>query len=68
MKDGIYSPLDKDVIGNIMVDETEAADPGQMGYVIRRSRDQVIQAENFMPFGDESVAKMASDEPRPSGD
>ncbi len=68
MEDGIYLSLDKDIIGNIMLDKSEAGVSSQMGYVLRRSCDQVVQAQNFMPFRDEPIAKMTSNKARPSGD
>jgi hypothetical protein len=44
MQDGIYPAGDKDIIGNVMLNESKAGIASQMGYIIRRSRDQVIQA------------------------
>lgn len=68
MKDGIHRTIDEDVIGHIMMDETEARMTDQMSDILRTAGDEIVHAHDVIAVGKETVAKMGTEKPGTAGD
>ena len=40
----------------------------QVGQIARGSRNEIVEGDDFMPFGEEPVTEVGSDKPRRAGD
>ena len=49
-------------------DELEAIVADQMGDVVRVARDEVVEADDVVPFGEKPIAEMRAEEARRAGD
>ena len=63
MEDEIHLVLrQKDKVGNVVFDEMEILVPGQMGNVGHVARDEIIDRDYSVAFGQKSVSQMRSEE------
>jgi len=65
MENRVERAFDEDVMGHIVMNERELRLPGQMGDIVRGPGQKIVQANDFVPVGEEAVAKVAADEPGP---
>src|SRR5262249_22900360 len=60
--DQVEMPFDVDVVRDVVLDEDEVT-PGEMLYVGRIARDEVVHADDGVITVEEVLAEMRSDEP-----
>ena len=57
-----------DVLGDVVVDEREVRVAGEVGDVVGVARDQVVDGDDAMAFGQQAVAKMRAEKAGAAGD
>jgi hypothetical protein len=67
MEDEIDLPFHEQVVRDIVVDELEAWVSSKMGDVIGAAGDQVVNANDRVPFGNESIAQVRTEKTSAAG-
>lgn len=67
MKDEIDLSFYEKVVRDIVVDKLEAGIPREMGDVIGATRDEVVDANRGVLFGNEPIAQMRAEEAGATG-
>ena len=68
MKNIVHLSFKKDVVSNVVLEELELLVAEQMRDVRRVAGDEIIETDNAMPFGQQSVAEMGAEETGAAGD
>src|SRR5271166_2929792 len=68
MEHVLHRAVDLHRLGDVVLQKPEAGVIGQMIYVPPRSRQQIVDADDLMPFGKEALAKMRANKPGSSSD
>lgn len=61
MHDGVHLPRDVDEVRYVVFDEVEILATSQMGNVGQIAGHQVVDDDDFMPFGEKAITKVRSD-------
>jgi hypothetical protein len=66
----VENPIDfeKDRLRDIVSQKLESFTVKEMGDVISRAGEEVVETDNFMAVRDEALAKVRADEPCPASD
>lgn len=67
MPDEIDRPFEKQEFGDILLDEPESGIAAQVGNIIDRTRDEVIDSYDPMPPRNEQVREVRPEETRGAG-
>src|SRR6185436_1852533 len=65
---GIDRSFDLERLGDVVVQEVEARSPAQMRDVLRPPGDQVVDADDPVPFGEQPVAEVRAEKTGSSSD
>ena len=68
MEDVVDGAGEVDELGDVVVDELEMFVAGEMGDVVGVARDEVVDGDDAMAFGEESVDEMGAEEAGAAGD
>src|SRR5512143_731762 len=68
MQDRIHGAVEIDVLRDVVQDEAELPVPEEVSDVPFVARDEIVEADDLVPFGEEAVGQMAPEESRGSGD
>jgi len=68
MEDVVDAPGEVDELRDVMADELEVFVAGEMGDVVRVARDEVVDGDDAMAFGKETVDEMGAEEAGAAGD
>lgn len=67
MENEVYRPVDRDEVGDVMLDELEVWMRAKVGEVGFRTGDEVIDADHPMAFVEKPIAEMGTEKPRAAG-
>ena len=68
MKDVINTPVDKEIIRHVILNELEPRVSGKMSDVRRAACNEIIDTDNRMPLCDEPIAEMRTQKTCTTGD
>ena len=66
MEHVVDRPVDRDRLGDVVLDEAEARPFEQVGDVPAVAGQQVVDADDLVPLGEEPLAEVGADKPRPA--
>ncbi len=68
VEDVVHRPVHRDVVRHVLVEEREVRLSAQVGYVLDRPREEVVDADHLVTLREEVVAEVAPYEPCAPGD
>ena len=68
MKDVVDAAGEVDELRDVMADELEVLVTGEMGDVVGVARNEIVNGDDVMAFGEETVDKMGAEEAGAAGD
>ena len=67
MEDVVHAAGEVDVLRHVVVDELEILVAGEVGDVVGIPRDEVIDGDDVMAFGEETVGEMRAEKAGTTG-
>lgn len=68
MPDVVHGDIKEDEFGDVLLDELEVRIAAQVRDVINRTRDEVINANDFVAAREQEIGQMRAEEPGGAGD